>query len=129
METGSLIHIDTNVVIWSYVGRTDILQSVEMLLRESEVVASPAVVLELGYLHEVGRMADHPETVVQTLDGLFGLKVSQTSFADVIRQALTQRWTRDPFDRLIVANALADGARLLTKDANILQNCPSAFWM
>ncbi len=123
-----MIHVDTNVVIWSYIGRADILQPVEPVLNESSVVISPMVMLELAYLHEVDRLRDTPETMVQILDGLIGLKVSQASFMDVIRHALDVRWTRDPFDRLIVANAMAEGVPLMTKDATILRHCPAAFW-
>lgn len=123
-----MIHVDTNVVIWSYIGQVDILQPVERILNESSIVVSPMVVLELAYLHEVNRLSDPPETIIQILEGLVGLKVSQASFIEVIRQALDVRWTRDPFDRLIVANALEEGAPLLTKDSTILRHCPTAFW-
>ena len=37
----------------------------------------------------------------------------------LITQALREKWTRDPFDRLIVANAKAAGAPLITKDERI----------
>ena len=37
-------------------------------------------------------------------------------------------WPRDPFDRLIVAHALASRATLLTADETILGNCAQARW-
>jgi PIN domain nuclease of toxin-antitoxin system len=40
----------------------------------------------------------------------------------------TFAWTRDPFDRLIVANAMADGAPLITADETILANFRDAVW-
>jgi PIN domain nuclease of toxin-antitoxin system len=36
--------------------------------------------------------------------------------------------TRDPFDRLIVANALVENLPLLTFDENIRAHCSLAFW-
>ena len=49
-------------------------------------------------------------------------------FADVVAAATTFAWTRDVFDRLIVANAMTDGARLLTADQHILDNFRDAVW-
>ncbi|HLG72825.1 MAG TPA: type II toxin-antitoxin system Phd/YefM family antitoxin [Chloroflexota bacterium] len=37
-------------------------------------------------------------------------------------------WTRDPFDRLIAAHALATDTPLLTKDETIRQHLPLAWW-
>jgi PIN domain nuclease of toxin-antitoxin system len=39
-----------------------------------------------------------------------------------------QSWTRDPFDRLIVGQASANGAVLVTKDAGIRQNYKQSIW-
>ena len=54
--------------------------------------------------------------------------VSKAPLFEVMEQALALTWTRDPFDRLIVGNALADGAVLLTRDRVILERCRSAAW-
>ncbi|CAN5501715.1 hypothetical protein BH23ACT3_BH23ACT3_09460 [soil metagenome] len=37
-------------------------------------------------------------------------------------------WTRDPFDRLIVADAIAAATPLLTRDDTIHANCDVAIW-
>jgi PIN domain nuclease of toxin-antitoxin system len=49
-------------------------------------------------------------------------------FQIIIAEAAKLTWTRDPFDRIICAAARAAGAPLLTRDADILANEPSAFW-
>ena len=41
---------------------------------------------------------------------------------------MKQSWTGDPFDRLIVAQAMANGAVLVTKDADIRQNDKQSIW-
>jgi PIN domain nuclease of toxin-antitoxin system len=41
---------------------------------------------------------------------------------------LGHRWTRDPFDRIIVAHADVVSAPLLTKDQAIRRNYRRAFW-
>ena len=49
-------------------------------------------------------------------------------FRDVAMEALQEKWTRDPFDRLIVANAKAAGAPLVTKDEHIRKHYRRAIW-
>ena len=41
---------------------------------------------------------------------------------------LTITWNRDPFDRIITANALLNDNILLSKDQNILNNYLYAKW-
>jgi len=57
-----------------------------------------------------------------------GLNICQRNFNSIITQALTINWTRDPFDRLIVAYALINHDILITKDNNILGNYKYAKW-
>jgi PIN domain nuclease of toxin-antitoxin system len=38
------------------------------------------------------------------------------------------QWTRDPFDRLIVAQALLHDAPLITKDEHIRRHYAGALW-
>jgi PIN domain nuclease of toxin-antitoxin system len=92
------------------------------------VMVSPIVELELTYLYERGRLATPPSEVFETVRvGLpftrSGARLDAVAFA-----ALDLAWTRDPFDRLIVANAIADRARLLTADRTILANFKDAVW-
>jgi len=49
-------------------------------------------------------------------------------FRTVAEHSLSETWTRDPFDRLIVANAKARNAWLITKDSRIASHYPGAVW-
>jgi len=126
MET--LIHLDTHVVVWLYLGDRKRLQPVSKTLEGSELAISCIVSLELQYLFEIGRATEPAETVVSDLVGRVGLRMSEAPFARVVQQALRQSWTRDPFDRLIVANALVENLPLLTFDDSIRAHCSLAFW-
>ena len=57
-----------------------------------------------------------------------GLRVCDLPFRIVVEHALKENWGRDPFDRLIVANAKVHDAALVTKDQRIHQNYPRAIW-
>jgi len=126
MET--IIHLDTHVVVWLYLGDRKRLRPVWKTLDGSELTISPVVALELQYLYEIGRTTEPAETVVSDLLGRIGLRMSEAPFSRVVRHALLQGWTRDPFDRLIVGNALVENLPLLTLDDSIRAHCPLAFW-
>ena len=124
-----LIYLDTHVAAWLYAGRIELLsQPVRTLLEENELWISPAVELELQYLFEIRRVADPAKQVVETLEREIGLKLCDLPFPRVVEIALAQSWTRDPFDRLIVSQALLKEATLVSKDRLIRDYYPKTFW-
>jgi PIN domain nuclease of toxin-antitoxin system len=93
-----------------------------------DIRISPMVRLELQYLHEIGRVSEPAVGVVDALHVALGLTVCNAAFAAVVREAESNRWTRDPFDRLIVGQAALQEAPLITKDATVHANYPAAVW-
>jgi len=89
---------------------------------------APVVFLELALLFQIGRIREPPEAIVRSLTAAVGLEVARTPFYDACRLAADCTWTRDPFDRLIVASAALAKARLLTADDTILENFGGAAW-
>lgn len=125
----TVIRLDTHVVVWLYAGATDRLSaSARRLLDTEEPVMSPAVELELTYLREIDRLTVGGADIVSDLRARIGLTLSDVPFSAVVASAGTLSWTRDPFDRLIVADAIAAGAGLLTKDTEIRKNFSAAAW-
>lgn len=98
------------------------------LLDTESLILSPVVTLELTYLHEIGRITATAGQVVATVSSALGLVASTATLQPVVDQAATLSRTRDPFDRLIAGNALADDALLLTADRRMLQHLPAARW-
>ena len=86
--------------------------------------------MELDNLIAAKRVkADTPQAVIADIIETFApIETSAARFSDVIARALTIGWTRDPFDRLIVANAMADGVKLITADENIRAHFKDAVW-
>lgn len=124
-----MIHLDTHVAAWLHdgdLGRMPL--SVQQLLEREELRISPMVVLELQYLHEIGRRRSPAEAVVTHLSQRIGLRIADTGFPAVVARALGIAWTRDPFDRMIVAQSLEDGCPLITRDERIREHCASARW-
>jgi PIN domain nuclease of toxin-antitoxin system len=57
------------------------------------------------------------------------LRMSDLPFNDVANVAVGESWTRDPFDRMIVAHARLDGvAPLISADARVRANYIRALW-
>jgi PIN domain nuclease of toxin-antitoxin system len=124
-----LIHLDTHVVIWLAERRESALSTTARRALDREPIGvSAMVVLELETLHEAGKLRNEPDRVIGILERNIGLSRSRAPFVDVVDAARTFAWTRDPFDRLIVANAMADGVRLLTADEHILRHFRDAVW-
>ena len=125
----SLIYLDTHVTAWLFAGHTELIpESVRALLDQHDLVISPAVELELQYLYEIRRTAEPGKTVVEALRREVGLVVCDLPFLDVVEMALDQSWTRDPFDRLIVSQAILRGAPLITRDGTIREQFQHAVW-
>lgn len=124
-----LIYLDTHVVAWLFAGRTDLLPTaVRELLENNDLLISPAVVLELQYLFEIKRASERARVVVESLAREVGLRVCDLPFQEVVEAALDQSWTRDPFDRILVSQALRRGAPLVTRDQLIQAHYPHAVW-
>jgi PIN domain nuclease of toxin-antitoxin system len=86
------------------------------------------VELELTYLYEVGRVTEPAAAPLGALRRSIGLEVADASLAAVTQAAASFSWTRDPFDRLIAAQAVVADAALITADRTILANLPLASW-
>jgi PIN domain nuclease of toxin-antitoxin system len=124
-----LIRLDTHVVVWLYTGETERLSAAARSALEAEPAAiSPMVQLELTFLHEIGRLRLGGGDIVGDLRERLGLVLSPEPFTAVVHAAAGLSWTRDPFDRLIVGDALAANSTLITKDDTILAHCRLARW-
>jgi PIN domain nuclease of toxin-antitoxin system len=125
----SVIYLDTHVMVWLYAGEAERFskRAVE-LIDHNELLISPVVLLELQFLKEIKRITADPMLMYQTLEETIGLQLCSMDFSKVVIGALSQSWTRDPFDRLISAQASVRNALLLTKDRTIRRHCAMACW-
>jgi PIN domain nuclease of toxin-antitoxin system len=122
-------YLDTHVAVWLYEGdRTKLTIAVAKQIETDSLFVSPAVLLEIEYLHERNKLTVGGRAIISALTRDIGLSVCELAFAAVAESALGLRWTRDPFDRLIVAHAAANDAPLLTKDERIRRHYKQAIW-
>jgi PIN domain nuclease of toxin-antitoxin system len=124
-----VIYLDTHVLVRLYLGETGGLGAgAAKAIERHDLLASPAAVLELELLHEIGRLKPNASKVMATLAREINLRICELPFQTVAEHALREGWVRDPFDRLIVANAKARDAALVTKDERILTHYSGAIW-
>ena len=125
----SLIFLDTHVAIWLYSGRLDLFKPKALqLINDNQVCISHLVRLEMKYLNEIGRINQHPDMIIDALIDEIGLVFSNNSIERIVSQAIHLDFTRDPFDRIIVADAYINNSYLISKDQNIRKNYKYAVW-
>jgi PIN domain nuclease of toxin-antitoxin system len=86
--------------------------------RDTERMLSAASVWEMVIKYDLGKLPlpVHPRDFVPTRLATTQTEILDVSAAHALRIADLPPHHRDPFDRMIVAQALVEGARLLTAD-------------
>jgi PIN domain nuclease of toxin-antitoxin system len=130
LERALSAYLDTQIVVWLYGGKPQKLTAeAKRQIERNDLLISPLVLLELQYLFDRKRIAVDPWTIFNFLHTTIGLDLCQLPFSTVIRESLDIAWTSEPFDRIIVAQAKANGESLLiTADEAILENYHRAVW-
>ena len=118
-----MIYLDTHIALWLANAELDKMsKSALEKIRTEEIRISPIIRLEIQYLNEIKRISSPPDPVIEKLSDTIGLSVCDQEFNSVVSKALEITWTRDPFDRLIVAHAAIKNDFLITADRNIQSN-------
>ena len=123
-------YLDTNIAIFLYSGDiARLTQRAKEHIESSDLLVSAMVMLELEMLHEKGTLLYTASQILADLNQRIGVSVCQLPMAIVMNSALRVKWTRDPGDRIIVANAIANNeAPLVTSDRWINEKYPNAIW-
>jgi PIN domain nuclease of toxin-antitoxin system len=123
-------YLDTHIVVWLASGKLSRLSTEATgLIKRADLMLSPAAYLELEVLYEVKRTRLPARDIFEKVAHETGLRLCDLPFATVANAALVEGWTRDPFDRMIVAQAKANGfAWLISADSTIARNYPRTAW-
>jgi PIN domain nuclease of toxin-antitoxin system len=111
-----VILLDTNALIWVATGHA---RSRPLAKRRARLYVSPASLLEVQLALEAGRVS-----LPQPMDAALHddrWVVDQPPAVEWFLAAGEVGWTRDPFDRLLVAHALLRRWQLATADAHTLE--------
>jgi PIN domain nuclease of toxin-antitoxin system len=128
-EKQSVVCLDTHIVVWLYAGLVEKLTDpAKKAIDQYDPVISHFVRLELQYLFEIGRIKIKPGTIIRSLSQAINLKVSDHPLEQIVDEALRIDWTRDVFDRLLVAEALSRGCSLISADKQIRSSFKQTVW-
>jgi PIN domain nuclease of toxin-antitoxin system len=111
-----VILLDTNAVIWLDQNH---VRARALAGSSSRLIVSPATLLELQMLDEIGRLR-----LRSRLRGIIDSdrwEIDDPPALQWFEHSAEESWTRDPFDRLIVAHARLRGVRLASGDSAILE--------
>lgn len=123
------INLDTHIVLWLYDKLEEKFNTrIKKLIDQNILAISPIIRLELQFLKEINRVNEEANVIIDYLSERIGLEIEDIAF-DIIMKATTKIiWTRDPFDRIIVATSQVKNSTLITADQNILDNYQNAIW-
>jgi PIN domain nuclease of toxin-antitoxin system len=121
--------LDTHAAIFLWEGKVELFGAGSREILERSVVRiSPMVRLEMQFLKEVGKLKVDPDQILGSLGSDLGVTTTSDPLDALVPFAMPLSWTRDPFDRMIVATAILHEAPLVTRDGRIHDNFPGAVW-
>ena len=125
-----IAYLDTQVLLWLVEGNTKPLsRDAKRMVEESDLLVSPMATFEFDLLYEIKRVKMPWSDVKTEIEYELGLRVCDLPLSRIVDAARNEGWTRDPFDRIIVAHAKANGlAYLISADENIRKNYQLAVW-
>jgi PIN domain nuclease of toxin-antitoxin system len=125
-----IAYLDTHIMILLAGGRKNRLSTESAgLIERAELLLSPMAFLELELLYEIKRTKYPARDLFEKVAHEIGLRMCELPFAAAVNAAIVEGWTRDPFDRVIVAHAKANGfAWLISTDEEMRKHYPRTVW-
>jgi PIN domain nuclease of toxin-antitoxin system len=110
--------LDTHVVIWWLVDDPTLSDDLKAMIDdEAAIYVSPVTLWEVAIKQALGKLAGPVDLPERIRDGGFGeLPIRFDHALEVGRLPAIHR---DPFDRMLVAQARCEGLTLVTRDSNI----------
>ena len=110
------ILLDTHLLLWALAAPAKLPADAIRLIKHADVYVSAASIWEISIKIALGKMRGEPRELIDALDqaGFRPLPISHEHAARVFGLPAVHR---DPFDRILVAQALSEPMILLTNDA------------
>ena len=109
--------LDTHVFLWAVAGSTLLAPAARRIIESAdEVFVSAVSIWEVAIKARLGKIQADPDELAASIEtsGFIELPVRAAHAAGVARLELHHN---DPFDRLLIAQAVAEPLKLLTADA------------
>lgn len=117
------ILLDTHIFLWFISGDTQLSSNVRGVIRdpENEVYLSAISIWEAIVKYQLGKLPlpEHPETYLPKQRDLHQIASLALDESSVVQLAKLPPLHRDPFDRMLICQALQNGLTIATVDAAV----------
>ena len=111
--------LDTHIYLWWLIDSPALSQQAhQMIAGADQVFVSVVSIWEAGIKWRAGKLSVAPEVLVEGMNQN-GLLVLPVNLAHVLQLTQLPDHHRDPFDRMLVAQAMAEPLFLLTSDRGL----------
>jgi len=121
------ILLDTHIALWAIVDHVRLPRQARILIndRENSIVVSAATVWEIAIKHAIarGKMNAMPMSGRDALKNFLaaGYEMLSVSASHAAAVDTLANIHSDPFDRILIAQAITEPARLLTSDGRLAE--------
>lgn len=110
--------LDTHVALWAITGDPTLgAELLDQLRHEPDIFLSPVTLWEITIKQSTGKLAGPPDLAERVRD--MGFRELPVTHAHAIAAGRLPSHHRDPFDRMLVAQAITEGLTLASRDASI----------
>jgi PIN domain nuclease of toxin-antitoxin system len=113
------ILLDTHLLLWALAAPSKLPSLFRRELDQVDVLVSAASIWEVAIKFSIGKIAANPRDVQSAALGA-GFKALPVTGEHAARIVMLPHIHKDPFDRLLVAQALAEQLSLATNDESLL---------
>jgi PIN domain nuclease of toxin-antitoxin system len=120
--------LDTHALLWALEGSPRLSKVARRVIEDpsNDVLVSAVSAWEIAIKKAMGRLSV-PDDLLEAL-GEAGFTPRPLGFAETRRLESLPRHHADPFDRMLIAHALEEGATLCTGDPNIASYRVPILW-
>ncbi|MDG4814817.1 type II toxin-antitoxin system VapC family toxin [Micromonospora sp. WMMD956] len=110
--------LDTHVVLWAITGDATLgVDFLDQLRHDPDIFLSPVTLWEITIKQGAGKLVGPPDLAERVRE--MGFRELPVTHAHAIAAGRLPPHHRDPFDRMLVAQAITEGLTLATRDASI----------
>jgi PIN domain nuclease of toxin-antitoxin system len=120
--------LDTHALIWALEGSRKLSRPARRFIEsaQNEIIVSAASAWEIAIKKSLGRLST-PGDLAEAIDSA-GFTRRPLGFAEASRLEYLPALHSDPFDRMLIAHALEEGAAIVTKDEQIARYPVRVIW-
>jgi PIN domain nuclease of toxin-antitoxin system len=110
--------LDTHIALWAITGDATLGEDfLDRLRHDPDIFLSPVSLWEITIKQATGKLSGPPDLAERVRD--MGFRELPVTFAHAIIAGRLPPHHRDPFDRMLVAQAAAEGLTLVSRDHSI----------